>query len=460
MGMVVALAQAMVIPVSMDGNKTLFVREFSASPGLCRLAATVDTPININDDYGACRILVRNVQAYTRLAAQTAQDGSRPLSIVRDGSWSATVYPASSGIKSCTIMDHISGHDPARCAPKLAAIEAAHTIAPWAWMLNSVPFGPGFEDMKRFLYDPRVVAKGRKVLPSALDTAQRFLLEEGYNVKIIPVVGSSAQSSGFMKIDMAQESLYTLCMQNYTWRFLPPGEDIARITCNRVAPGHNTKWIASVGGVSVLGSVQQEAVTMFEFADPISNWQSTRGGFFPLATTCDPVTTTSVACLNPGHRGLRYIHYPGWHQPYFIALLLVNMDAWNSLTATEQNALESAARVSVDQSYYATKSLDCRVIQAMLDRNQDAKQVVSGSSLFRTGESADMKLTTWSDANLYELKVSRDQFIEEQKTTVSADPQQRTHYRDLIDLYQDFVEEMPLWTRATGDLDCPAFRND
>jgi len=90
-------------------------------------------------------------------------------------------------------------------------------------------------------------------------------------------------------------------------------------------------------------------------------------GFFPPISTTSPMPLTS---LNPGQKGLRFAHFPAWHQPFFIGWLMVNKTSvWDTLAPEQQVAIEQAARDSLEESHSSSKSLQCKALKAILKHN-------------------------------------------------------------------------------------------
>mgnify|MGYP003694030747 CR=1 FL=1 len=136
-----------------------------------------------------------------------------------------------------------------------------------------------------------------------------------------------------------------------------------------------------MAGLSVLGAVQTGAVTAFEFAATLDNSAAATGGFFPPlngpSPSCNTLNPVPQCYQNPGHKGLRYIHYPGWHQPFFIGWIIINMDLWKSLSINQQNAITRAATDAFTDSWEASNSVECVTLNKILAFNDNQVQLNS-----------------------------------------------------------------------------------
>jgi TRAP-type mannitol/chloroaromatic compound transport system substrate-binding protein len=63
---------------------------------------------------------------------------------------------------------------------------------------------------------------------------------------------------------------------------------------------------------------------------------------------------------NPGQKGLRFLHFPSWHQPFLLGFVLLNQTTiWKRLSRSEQKALERAGRDALTESYQKSASAQC-----------------------------------------------------------------------------------------------------
>jgi hypothetical protein len=213
----------------------------------------------------------------------------------------------------------------------------------WGFIYNSgVPFGPAFDEFVGFLYG-KSIDNGQK---TGLELAQALLDAERRNVVAIPIVGSPEQLSGYFFEPIGSVrghrgiGLEGLCEQHWTLRYLPPGENILNIACDKLVDHHkihrkNISFVQAVpGGGSLIEGVLSGTLQGFEFATPF-----------------DDVSQVFNGSSNPGTVGLRYVHTPGWQQQFLITWMIISKSKWNSLTAAQQTLIQTVARDHVLSSY-------------------------------------------------------------------------------------------------------------
>src|SRR5215510_4061193 len=88
------------------------------------------------------------------------------------------------------------------------------------------PFHLSFEQTLGFLYE----GGGLELVQEILDLNNR-------NVEVFPVVGSNAQTAGWFSAPVESDEfksigLAGLCQAGWTFRFLPPGQDVIDRACN------------------------------------------------------------------------------------------------------------------------------------------------------------------------------------------------------------------------------------
>ncbi len=220
------------------------------------------------------------------------------------------------------------------------------------------------------------------------------------------------QGSGYLKhpvgkaycngeADCKKESaigLAGVCQAGWTWRYLPPAQNILDGACDRlvaegVIPQKDITFISSIPGVTVVGAVQQGAVTAFEFATALDDGDPATG-FFPTPPAEGPLTQQYQ---NPGHKGLRFYHTPSWHQPFYLGWVMINKSSvWDSLSTSTQAAIEQASKEALLESFQKSGSVQCAALQRMFEANDDQVQLDAlGNPLLIDGKavSADLK---WS----------------------------------------------------------------
>lgn len=97
---------------------------------------------------------------------------------------------------------------------------------------------------------------------------------------------SPTQSSGYLLEDVQDVGLLEICKRDWTWRYISPGQDILKLdlTCSNLAGDEaKLKFIVATGGVSDLEDVQTGAVTAFEYATALNNFEE----FFPPHIACN-----------------------------------------------------------------------------------------------------------------------------------------------------------------------------
>lgn len=310
--------------------------------------------------------------------------------------------------------------------PRDAAYDAGGALNPvWGFVFNSTPFGLEFDLMMRFLYEE-----------GGLDLAQSIVDQRGLNVKLLPVVGSNPQGSGYFKqpigkvqcngepdcLRQAPIGLEGLCQAGWVMRYLPPAQEVLDRACNQlvqegIIPAKKISFVSSIPGQTMLRSVQLGTITGFEFATPLDDYDppSAGSGYFP-AVTKGPLPLESQ---NPGHKGLRFAHFPSWHQPFFIGWLMVNKTSvWNHIPGQHRRAIEQAAREALEESYYYSMSLQREALDKLLAHNDHQVQLDDDGQPIRVGGrtvSADMKLAEWPKEALARLKAATDAHLDSLK---------------------------------------------
>jgi hypothetical protein len=205
-----------------------------------------------------------------------------------------------------------------------------------------------------------------------------------------------------------------LCTSGWTLRFLPPGQNIMDRACDEmVADGsiaaQNLSFVNAISGLSNLGAIQSGAVTGFEQATPMDDLVL----FYPEPGPA-PVPQ---ALQNPGHKGLRFLHFPSWHQPFLLGFVLLNRTTiWDALSASQQRALERAGRDALRESFEQSESVQCERLEALLSFNDAQVQLDSAGSpiLDAAGEAipADLHVASYDRASLRRLRGATDDFLE------------------------------------------------
>jgi hypothetical protein len=101
-------------------------------------------------------------------------------------------------------------------------------------------------------------------------------------------------------------------------------------------PKKNIKFVKAIaGGGSLVKAVTDGKLHAFEFATPLDDTSQLFG--LPEG--------------NPGTVGTRYLHYPGWHQPFLITYMIINKSVWKKLSPAQQALVLSVGRDHVISSF-------------------------------------------------------------------------------------------------------------
>lgn len=290
----------------------------------------------------------------------------------------------------------------------------------WGFIYNSgVPFGPNFDEFLGFLYG-KSVDNGRQI---GLDLLQSTLDKRKRNVVAIPIVGSSHQGSGyFMKPvgdtgSMSGIGLKGLCQEKWTFRYLPPAQYVLDLTCDNlvkdgVIPKKNINFVTAVAGGKIVKEIAAGNVQAFEFATPLD----------------DMSVLFKKPELNPGIVGARYLHYPGWHQPFLVTYLIINKKVWNKLTEAQKTLVMSVGRDHVASSYGENLRQQGGKLQEVLNANKkDADK------------SNDIVLVRWPDSDLKLLKDATIQFLNDRTKDQSLKKEDRKDYKEILNAFREYV---------------------
>ena len=393
------------------------MRSFSSNPSVAGTATSV-TDVG-SPSYGALAIFMEKAAAYTRGSVRFTIDN-----------WAPTA--PSSVIQQVGIEG--DGRD--------AAYDTGGALDPsWGlFYLSMAPFHLGYEQTLDWLYDA-----------GGLELAQSLLDARGANVQIIPVLSSNPQVAGYFRApiggaacdgepDCEAVGLEGLCSAGWSLRFLPPGQDIIDRACDSlVADGRigekNLGFVSAVPGLSNLAAIQSGVITGFEQASPLDDLAL----FFPEPGPA-PV---AQAQQNPGHKGLRYVHFPSWHQPFFLGFVLLEQSTlWNGLTRAQQRALERAGRDALRESFATSGSAQCDSLREILAFNDDQLQLdAAGTPIIDTSSgqpiSADLHLASYGRAALRDLSRATESYLESLRGGEEPTPEQ-LEFRRVHDSVLDY----------------------
>lgn len=229
-----------------------------------------------------------------------------------------------------------------------AYISGSELNRSWGFLFNSgVPLGPTFEQFAGYLY------------PRGLELVQRAI--EWRGVVAFPIGASSEQLSGYFAEPIGNVpgrlgiGLAGLCQQPWTLRYLPPAEDVLGLACDQLVQSHKIhkrelRFVrATPGRGSLVDAVFNGQLNGFEFATPADDVSQLFG----------PRTPVSV--------GLRYVHTPGWHQPFLLTWMIVNRGVWDSWTPGQRTIFALTSRANVLASWSANLARQGPALAAILD---------------------------------------------------------------------------------------------
>ena len=297
----------------------------------------------------------------------------------------------------------------------------------WGFIYNSgIPAsGVGFERFLGFLYE----GNGSQ---SGIDLAQSILDKRDRNIVAIPLVGGSGQGSGYFPLpvgDTEEESgigLAGLCKQDWTFRYLPPAQNVLDLACNQsVGTQKKIDFVTAVPGGKILDNVIENKVQAFEFVTPKDDYAI----FFQDDNK-----------PNLGDLGLKYLHYPSWHQPFLITYLIINQQVWDMLSPQQQELITTSARANVTTSYAKNTAGQGEALQKMLDSNIDDDD-----------NSNDLTLVSWGESDLAGLKAASDEFIASVKKNNELSGKDRQDYKQILAAYQNYLEsDRAYWDKFTA----------
>ena len=296
----------------------------------------------------------------------------------------------------------------------------------WGFIYNSgVPFGPGFEEFLGFLHGRAVDGKttGLELLQATLDARRR-------NVVALPIVGSSEQLSGYFSKPLADAGgvkgigLAGLCQQDWTFRYLPPGEYVLGRACDDLVaagtiPAKRIKFIAAIpGGGSLVAAVKAGQLQAFEFATPADDLSQLFGG-----------------ADNPGTVGVRFVHLPGWQQQFLITWLLVNKSVWSTLTPAQQALTYSVARDHLLASYGENMRLQGEALATILSANRADADPEN-----------DLVLSAWPAQDQERMSLASGRFLEARAQDGSLPAEDREDFRVILGALRKYVlANDPYW---------------
>lgn len=295
----------------------------------------------------------------------------------------------------------------------------------WGFIYNSgVPFGPTYDEFIGFLLGKSVNGQ-----ITGLELAQSILDKNGKNVIAVPIVSSSEQSSGFFSLPVGNVpgkrgiGLAGLCQQPWTFRYLPPAENVLGIACDNLVaagaiPAKNIKFISAVpGNGSLIDGVKAGTLQAFEFATPFDDVSQ-------LFNTQD----------NPGTVGLRYMHEPGWHQQFLITYMLINKQVWAALTPGQQALVQSVGRDHLIASYGESMQQQGAALKYILDINRQDKD-----------RKNDIIIAKWPQRDLARMRDATIQYLNARVNDASLSAADRQDYATVLEALRTYVQSNDLY---------------
>jgi hypothetical protein len=291
----------------------------------------------------------------------------------------------------------------------------------WGFIYNSgIPFGPNFDEFIGFLYG-KSIDDGTT---TGLDLLQQLLDKSGKNIVAVPIVGSSQQGSGYFMLPVgnvgstAGIGMAGLCQQNWTFRYLPPAQYVIDRACNNlvaggVIPKKNIKFIAPIpGGGSLVKAVADGQLQAYEMATPLDDFSQLFG--LPEG--------------NPGTVGTRYVHFPGWHQPFLITYMIINKNVWSKLSSAQQALVMSVGRDQIISSYG----------ENLRQQGTKLKQILTANDADKNPDN-DLVLVQWPQSDLALLRDATIQFLNARTSDATLNEQDRKDYGRILESLRKYV---------------------
>jgi len=290
----------------------------------------------------------------------------------------------------------------------------------WGFIYNSgVPFGPNFDEFLGFIYGKNI----DDGLTTGLDYLQTIFDKRKKNVVAIPIAGSCHQGSGyFMKPvgnagSTAGIGLKGLCQEKWTFRYLPPAQYVLDRACDNlvkdgVIPKKNIAFVTAVAGGKIVQEIKAGNVQAFEFATPVD----------------DMSVLFKSPEINPGIVKARYLHFPGWHQPFLVTYMIINKLVWNNLSEAQKTLVMSVARDHIASSYGENLRKQGGKLQEILSANKKD-----------TDTSNDIILVAWPDKDLMLLKEATIQFLNDRVKDETLTKEDREDYETVLNAFRKYV---------------------
>ena len=173
---------------------------------------------------------------------------------------------------------------------------------PAAPLFSAVPFGPEAGEYMAWMYR----GNGLKLYQEMYDRYE-------YNVKVLPCAIVSPETSGWFSRPI--ESVDDLKGLNIRFAGLG-GAVLQKLGANAV----------QIPGSEIFSALEKGAIDATEFSQP------------------------AIDELLGFRKIVKYNYFPGWHQQATIFELLINKDAWNEMSASQQAIMETTCMASMTNS--------------------------------------------------------------------------------------------------------------
>jgi TRAP-type mannitol/chloroaromatic compound transport system substrate-binding protein len=335
------------------------------------LLLVIVTLILSDPAFAAKRVLIKLQQAYSK-SLPIIGDGvtwwAKQVKEASDGNIVIKIYEPGKLVAPFEILGAVSS---GKIDAGLAGSGFFAGKIPATPIFSSIPFGPEVGEYLAWMF----YGNGLKLDQEMYDQA-------GYNVKVLPAIILTPESSGwFSKPIESVEDLKGIKMRFYGYG----GQVMQKLGVS----------VSLMPPAELFPALEKGVLDATEFSMPTID---ERLGFYKI---------------------VKYNYFPGWHQQASIADLYINKDKWNKLSKSQQKLIEITTMASLLNS----------IAQG---------EATQGSVIKENVEKRGVKTMYWSEEILDEFKRK----WEEVATEMSAkDPFFKKAYEDL----KAFREEYKYW---------------
>jgi TRAP-type mannitol/chloroaromatic compound transport system substrate-binding protein len=126
--------------------------------------------------------------------------------------------------------------------------------------------------------------------------------------------------------------------------------------------------------------------------------------------------------------GTRYLHFPGWHQPFLITWMIINKNVWNKLSPVQQALVMSVGRDHVVSSYG----------ENLRQQGAKLKQILTANDADKNPDN-DMVLVQWPQSDLTLLRDAAIQFLNARVSDAKLSEQDRKAYARILESLRQYV---------------------